>query len=671
MANPQKDPSPEAADQKKRRACDECRTRKLACTKEADGCRRCKREGIACIYSAQKPMGRPRKRPRTEEEEEKAAAAGTTSSDAPADGSNGLPGLNMNRDMGDGDVGLSILADQVSSPGFTFFDFLGMGDNNALDPSIMQQQQDHQQQDQQQQHNTHADMVQSTGLHTQPALTSFPSATAAAAIPGLSPPSTTRHSPMPTASHRYDSLFPRSLFGINFSDIDFNTGSTDPMGGGVPTPPTQTHNNSNSNMTSPSGGSDVPSLTSNGSQSSQATETPATHRSAPPMATPGLTPGLAGNSPHGWQPRQSPIGILPPSPRIIPQQLPPLPTIPQAVSDAYDAEMAEKAGELPPYQPHKLPVLEGQPTLIGGIPTSTPIDAYSKSSAAWLLTAPNRVCGCLARLYLALDSLQHLPSEVGPAMSVARNAAHTAHDTVLCPSCSPPHLDLNTKPPLQAFQNLMILGALLPTIAHTYRRIVTMVDEEAARASAAKIRLPLSLTAYGGVWGHMARWDNVCAQTTSMDNSMVEPPLWRLVVRAMLKMDVYGIHLDRDDVDDDDAVESIISAQQAMASISGKGGDKSANRDKPPRADSKATGAPKSGFFMVPVHFGLKDIAEMMEERSKMRHKFIDDAYDAGLIKTQEEGGECGYTRLPPGEKPNCQKVIEMARQEIDKLVIV
>lgn len=614
-------------------------------------------------------MGRPRKRPRADEEEDKITNAGAASGDRPTDGTNdmsgGVSGLNLPREMGDGDVGLSILADQVSSPGFTFFDFLGMGDNNALDPTIMQQQQDHQQQDQQ--HNTHADMVQSTGLHTQPALTSFPSATAVAAIPGLSPPSTARHSPMPTATHRYDCLFPRSLFGINFADIDFNTGPTDVMGAGVPTPPTQT--SKNSNTASPSGGSDVPSLTStsNGSQSSQATETPATHRSAPPMTTPGLTPGLAGSSPHGWQPRHPPIGILPPSPIIMPQQLPPLPTIGQAVSDAYDA--SEKTGELPPYQPHKIPVPEGQPTLIGGIPTSTPIDAYSKSSAAWLLTAPNRVCGCLARLYLALDSLQHLPSEVGPAMSVARNAAHTAHDTVLCPSCSPPHLDLNSKPPLQAFQNLMILGALLPTIAHTYRRIVAMVDEEAARASAAKIRLPLSLTAYGGVWGHMARWDNVCTQTTSMDNSMVEPPLWRLVVRAMLKMDVYGIHLDREDMDDEDAAASIVSAQEAMASATGK--DKTANGNGgKPQADRKA-GDPKASFFMVPVHFGLKDIAEMMEERSKMRHKFMDDAYDAGLIKTQEEGGECGYKRLPPGEKPNCQKVIEMARQEIDKLVIV
>lgn len=612
-------------------------------------------------------MGRPRKRPRVDEEEEKAAAA-TAAAGAADKSNNALPGgissLNMTNEMPD-DVGLSIFGEQVSSPGFTFFDFLGMGDGNSFDPTLMQQQQDQPQHGQQ--GNTHADMVQSTGLHTQPALTSYPSATVAAAIPGLSPPGTARHSPMPTPSHRYDTLFPRSLFAMNFGDIDFNT-SDDPMASGVPTPPT--HTNNNSNTASPSGGSDVPSLISNGSQSSQATETPASHRPPPPMVTPGLTPGLAGTSPHGWQPRQPVLGILPPSPKIIPQQLPPLPSVAPMAADSYEAN---KSSELPPFEPKQLPIAEGQPTLIGGIPTATPVDAYNKSAAAWLLTAPNRVCGCLARLYLALDSLQHLPNEVGPAMSVARNAAHTAHDTVLCPSCSPPHLDLHTKPPLQAFQNLMILGALLPTIAHSYRRIVAMVDEEAARAAAEKRRLPLSLTAYGGVWGHMARWDNVCAQTTSMDNSMVEPPLWRLVVRAMLKMDVYGIHLDREDVNDEDASNSIKEAMEATGAMQKTPGTDNADGQpatKTSQSDGKASGGPKAGFFMVPVHFGLKDIAEMMEERSKMRHKFMDDAYDAGLIKTQEEGGECGYTRLPPGEKPNCQKVIEMARQEIDKLVI-
>ncbi|KAI5290313.1 hypothetical protein KEM54_001884 [Ascosphaera aggregata] len=45
----------------RKRACDECRAKKLRCSKELDGCARCKRQSARCHYSPQKPMGRPRK----------------------------------------------------------------------------------------------------------------------------------------------------------------------------------------------------------------------------------------------------------------------------------------------------------------------------------------------------------------------------------------------------------------------------------------------------------------------------------------------------------------------------------------------------------------------------------------------------------------------------------
>ena len=50
--------------------CDECRARKLKCSKERPGCSRCLQDGIRCQYSAKKVMGRPRKRRRGEIQEE-------------------------------------------------------------------------------------------------------------------------------------------------------------------------------------------------------------------------------------------------------------------------------------------------------------------------------------------------------------------------------------------------------------------------------------------------------------------------------------------------------------------------------------------------------------------------------------------------------------------------
>ncbi|KIX96981.1 uncharacterized protein Z520_07095 [Fonsecaea multimorphosa CBS 102226] len=47
---------------KRHSACDECRKRKLKCSGEPAGCARCLKHNLTCHYSAQKQMGRPRKR---------------------------------------------------------------------------------------------------------------------------------------------------------------------------------------------------------------------------------------------------------------------------------------------------------------------------------------------------------------------------------------------------------------------------------------------------------------------------------------------------------------------------------------------------------------------------------------------------------------------------------
>ncbi|RMX76439.1 hypothetical protein D0869_10721 [Hortaea werneckii] len=54
--------TPSHPNPKLRAACDECRLKKFKCTGEQPACSRCVREGIRCIYSPQKPMGRPKKK---------------------------------------------------------------------------------------------------------------------------------------------------------------------------------------------------------------------------------------------------------------------------------------------------------------------------------------------------------------------------------------------------------------------------------------------------------------------------------------------------------------------------------------------------------------------------------------------------------------------------------
>ncbi len=550
-------------------------------------------------------------------------------------------------------VGLSptMMGDLSSASNFNVFDFMGIGDFST-DPFFAQMQT--------------PPGAEPTSLQTPPAL---------AAMTNVHPQQS--QASMMNTAQSYQKIFPRCLFAADFSNMDFTTNPAEALASGVPSPPAI--NNGNGGSGSSSGNGIMPSLTGPsesrimGASPAGSTSSNATVR---PMVTPGLTPGFGGSSPHGWMPRQK-VAILPPSPQLPTRQHAhqPQQQMPQSAQAQAQAQALAQAQT----QAQAQAQAQDHPMVDGGVDrplTSKAVDGYNKASAAWLLTASNRACGCLARLYLALDSLQHLPAEIGPAMAVTRTAAHTAHDTVLCPNCSPANItDFQYKPSIQSFQNLMILGALLPSIAHAYQRIVAMVDEEAARAVAAKRKLPISLSEYGGVWGHMAVWNSMCAQTSSLDNSVVEPPLWRLVVRALLKMDVYGIHLEEADLEREED-QSTGGGENASGGADGDSNSPSDDSSRPAAGPGAAgkneDGSKKGSTIMVPVHFGLKDIANLMESRARLRHKFMDAAYDAGLLKDTPLGtGPYAYTKLPPGEKHNCHKVIEMAKREIDQLVIV
>ncbi|KAF7720075.1 Fungal Zn(2)-Cys(6) binuclear cluster domain-containing protein [Penicillium ucsense] len=64
---------------KRHSACDECRKRKLKCSGELSGCVRCLKQSIHCVYSLQKPMGRPpKKRARSDEESGDVSMQGNT-----------------------------------------------------------------------------------------------------------------------------------------------------------------------------------------------------------------------------------------------------------------------------------------------------------------------------------------------------------------------------------------------------------------------------------------------------------------------------------------------------------------------------------------------------------------------------------------------------------------
>ena len=224
-------------------------------------------------------------------------------------------------------------------------------------------------------------------------------------------------------------------------------------------------------------------------------------------------------------------------------------------------------------------------------------------------------CACLANMYLALDSLQKLPSNTRDAMCAARYASRVAHDCVQCPLCSVP-MSTNGKIDIQCLQNVMVLGGLLPVIADAYRRIVLMVDNEAQCARAEQRKLFFSTNEFGGLWGRIAQEKIYMDNSSGMMGDM-DPILWRQIVRSMLKLDVYGMNTC---------------------------GDSSGE-----------------GF----KHLGLSDIIDMMERRSLRRHEMIDENPElrGSIMETVE------HQVMIPGEKSTCLKIIDIAKIAVQNII--
>lgn len=262
------------------------------------------------------------------------------------------------------------------------------------------------------------------------------------------------------------------------------------------------------------------------------------------------------------------------------------------------------------------------------LPETLPSLSPPSSSSPATDTSPpeqqesTQTCNCLSRLYLALDSLQRLPKEVARAMNVARTAAKAAHDSILCSECgNPPVEACGGSVPINSLQTMLMLGALLPSLSNAYTRIIAMVDAEATAADREGRKIPFTLSGYGGLWGWMAAQGAAkCGMAKWLEGSELEPLLWRLTVRALLKMDVYGVNELTPGVNSTDARQP-----------------------------------------------GLKNIIQMMEERQRRRHELVDQLVASGALPRPP----AEYTPLSAtGEKPTCLKIIDIAKRSMDDLVI-
>ncbi|KAI3329240.1 hypothetical protein HD806DRAFT_530637 [Xylariaceae sp. AK1471] len=298
----------------------------------------------------------------------------------------------------------------------------------------------------------------------------------------------------------------------------------------------------------------------------------------------------------------------------------PLPEHAQSFSPAnIDPALFITSGGLDP------PLVEHVPALSPNSNTTSSPESSGTSPATATPSGPT--CDCIANLYSALSSMQKLPTEVEPAIRQARLAAKVAYQVVTCPSCSfkldlPTHQPAGSNSMVHSFQTMMLLATLIPSIVHAYERMLNVVDEETKRAVAERRKVTFKLNGLGGIWGRLGD-DGLCDAQRNFNFREMEPMMWRLTVRALLKVDVYG--------------------------ISGN-------------CNGDATAADTD-----PFHLGLKDIVLLMENKSKARHALLDTMVDAGIWQQPQ----CGFLNInKPGEPPTCQRVISIARSSVEQLFI-
>ncbi|KAL7629592.1 hypothetical protein AAE478_001114 [Parahypoxylon ruwenzoriense] len=268
-----------------------------------------------------------------------------------------------------------------------------------------------------------------------------------------------------------------------------------------------------------------------------------------------------------------------------------------------------------------------EPPSVDQVPHLSPNSAGTPESADSVLPPPPQpppACAHTAALYLALESMQSPPNGVEEGILHARKATKTAYHAVFCPVCSfkiEPPSSASSADIMRNFQNLMLLAALVPSIVHAYQRILLAVDEETKRAVAERRRLIFKLDDFGGIlWGnpeHARSRD--CGVDGFFSHREMEPAMWRLTVRALLKADVYGLS----------GMDSVMAEKS-------------------------------------PLHIGLKDIVLQMDQRSKARHAVVDPLVESGVW--QEPA--CGLKMHAKGETPTCQKIIAIAKASIDSLII-
>ncbi|ESZ91844.1 hypothetical protein SBOR_7750 [Sclerotinia borealis F-4128] len=271
-------------------------------------------------------------------------------------------------------------------------------------------------------------------------------------------------------------------------------------------------------------------------------------------------------------------------------------------------------------QSEKYPLVNQEPELSRG--SNRSFCSPSDSDGPFPISGDK--CSCLPSIYLSLSALQQFPSEIDEALKVVRGASIVASKAIWCPSCGAIAL-ISPTPPIEAFQNMMLIGTILPIIANGYGRLLRMVDEATAQAIAKGQTKVFRYLEYGGLCEHQKPLHEAAeciGKALPMADREMQPAEWRTTVRALLRADIYG-------------------------------------HDQP-------------GF----KYKGLRDLISEMEQRQNARHNILDAQVAAGVRSTEHDHfpdlklAELNIKECYGERTKGCLEILKMAKMAVDSIVI-
>ncbi|PTB67105.1 hypothetical protein BBK36DRAFT_1117001 [Trichoderma citrinoviride] len=475
---------PAPAGPQKHRACDECRSRKIACSKEPNGCDRCLKDGHPCVYSAQKPMGRPRKRRHAETDDGSAAFSVRLPGSAPATAASSQPASLL------GSVPSFVSSFAPAPPALT-----AAAPATAVTAALS--------------HAPSVSIPTSTSAHLPP----FPLFAAAnhdeAALQPLVDAGHfhSQHHLHNATAHHHNHHQHAAPTPFPVSDLMGTSLQLDTLDLGHLLLPDQ----------------GLASLDVMGMNSSvQATRL---QPQSQELFDGGVTSAMALRQPGFFQgldfgDSSEAIDALPKASNDYQQKWTPRYEQLPALSDSSPSSHSSNCFE-----------------------SSDPTSADTTTSASES-SAPTH-CTCVSLISTTMPSLMSLPADTLSAIRVAREATRLAHDTLNCRQCYSDMYDLSKTVPASRVQSSVYLGVFVRTACNAYKSILAMIDRDAERAKKDGKLIHFSLQEVGGI---LARFMDAGRDCTSVDyallkcynNKSLQPEIWRTNMRAIIKVDVYG-----------------------------------------------------------------------------------------------------------------------------------